>query len=125
MPASQSRSQIAEAAAAALEKLGKANALRPALVGFDGFIDSIISVVDQRHDMSPDGYERIKTIEQFARRVGAAAGKSTNIELVVKEDRFGGNGPLMAGAARAPRHASDLRGRGRARGQPAGASPDL
>ncbi len=98
MPAPQTRSEIAQAAAAALEKLGKANALRPALVGFDGFVDSIISVVDQRHDMSPGGYTRIKTIEQFARRVGAAAGKSTNIELVVKEDRFGGNGPLMAGA---------------------------
>jgi hypothetical protein len=92
-----SRSDIAHAAAAALESM-RAGGFRPALVGFDGFIDSIIAVVDQRRDMSPTGYERIRDIPHFAQRVGAAAGKSTNIELVVKEDRFGGNGPLMAGA---------------------------
>ncbi len=68
-----------------------------AVVGFDGFIDEIIDVVDQRHDMSPGGYSRIKTISEFAARTGAAAGKSTNIEMVVKEVRWGGNGPLMAG----------------------------
>jgi sugar/nucleoside kinase (ribokinase family) len=95
MPAS--RPDIAHAAAAALESL-RAKGFRPAVVGFDGFVDSIIEVVDQRQDMSPGGYRGIRTIEQFAARVGAAAGKSTNIELVVKEDRFGGNGPLMAGA---------------------------
>jgi ketohexokinase len=92
-----SRSDIAHAAAAALEAR-RAGGFRPALIGFDGFIDSIIAVVDKRRDMNPSGYDRIREIPQFAQRVGAAAGKSTNIELVVKEDRFGGNGPLMAGA---------------------------
>ena len=33
----------------------------------------------------------------FAGRCADAAGKSTNIEQVLLEDRFGGNGPLMAG----------------------------
>jgi sugar/nucleoside kinase (ribokinase family) len=92
------RPEPAHAAADALDALRQSKAFRPALVGFDGFIDSIIEVVDQRHDMSPRGYDRIKSIAQFALRIGAAAGKSTNVELVVKEDRFGGNGPLMAGA---------------------------
>lgn len=68
------------------------------LVGFDGFVDSIIHAVDKRFSDRPEDYSPFKTIDQFSRRVGAAAGKSANIELVVKEDRFGGNGPLMAGA---------------------------
>ncbi len=48
--------------------------------GFDGFVDQVIHVVDQRQD--EDNYSRIKTIEQFARRIAAAAGLSTNIEYV-------------------------------------------
>ncbi len=70
----------------------------PALVGFDGFIDSIVDMVDKRHDMTPAGYTRLPTIAAFAARCAAAAGKSTNIERVVKEERFGGNGPLLANA---------------------------
>jgi sugar/nucleoside kinase (ribokinase family) len=71
------------------------------LVGFDGFIDSIIDVVDQRTGAPGSitaGYSRLATIPAFSSRCAAAAGKSTNLEIVVKEDRFGGNGPLMAGA---------------------------
>ncbi len=85
-------------ARAASESLARAASLPTALVGFDGFIDSIIDVVDQRRDMTPAGYTRIQTISAFADRVRAAAGKSANLEMVVKERRFGGNGPLMAGA---------------------------
>lgn len=68
-----------------------------AVVGFDGFVDSIISVVDQRLSMRAEDYVSLPTISAFADRCAAAAGKSTNLEMVVKEDRFGGNGPLMAG----------------------------
>ncbi|MBL8758011.1 MAG: carbohydrate kinase family protein [Phycisphaerae bacterium] len=75
-----------------------AGRLPRALVGFDGFIDSIIDVVDRRHAPGPTGYARIPTIPAFAERCRAAAGKSTNAEIVVREDRFGGNGPLIAGA---------------------------
>lgn len=85
-----------QVAASAATKLAAA-AIPAAVVGFDGFIDEIIDVVDQRRDMSAGGYSRIKTISEFAARVGAAAGKSTNLEMVVKEVRWGGNGPLMAG----------------------------
>src|SRR5215510_791359 len=69
-----------------------------ALVGFDGFVDSIVHVVDRRTDMSPKGYVRLRTIADFATRCAAAAGKSANIERVQMEDRFGGNGPLLASA---------------------------
>jgi sugar/nucleoside kinase (ribokinase family) len=93
-----SRADVARAAADSLERWKPTDARLPALVGFDGFIDSIIDVVDQRFDMTPRGFKRITSIEHLALRIGAAAGRSTNIELVVKEDRFGGNGPLMAGA---------------------------
>jgi sugar/nucleoside kinase (ribokinase family) len=92
----QDRGRIARGAAEALEGL-TAGALPSVLVGFDGFIDSIVHMVDTRHDMSPGGYRRLRTIEAFSARCASAAGKSTNIEQVLLEDRFGGNGPLMAG----------------------------
>lgn len=92
------RTSIALSAANALERVGPDTlAGVDALVGFDGFIDAIIDVVDQRASMAESDYVSFRTIDQFAVRVGAASGKSTNIELVVKEERFGGNGPLMAG----------------------------
>lgn len=90
------RGTIANQAADAIERLD-ASAMPRALVGFDGFIDSIVHMVDTRHDMSPKGYTRLRTIEAFAARCASAAGKSTNIEQVLLEDRFGGNGPLLAG----------------------------
>jgi len=92
------RNEIAKSAAAKLKNGAEALRSLPVLVGFDGFIDSIIHAVDKRRALGPDGYTPFRTIEQFSKRVAAAAGKSANIELVVKEDRFGGNGPLMAGA---------------------------
>jgi sugar/nucleoside kinase (ribokinase family) len=93
-----SRAEIAAAAAMALDAIAARGQFKPALVGFDGFIDAITEAVDTRADMTPRGYARMRTITQFAARAAAAAGKSTNIELVVTEERFGGNGPLMAGA---------------------------
>lgn len=98
MTAQRSRAQVAQSAAENLERGAARLGALPALIGFDGFIDSIIDVVDQRHAMTPGGYSRIRTIGQFALRAGAAAGKSTNLEMVSKEERWGGNGPLMAGA---------------------------
>jgi len=92
------RMEIAKSAATKLERASDALRSLPVLVGFDGFIDSIIHAVEKRQSLGPDGYTAFRTIDQFSKRVAAAAGKSANIELVVKEDRFGGNGPLMAGA---------------------------
>jgi sugar/nucleoside kinase (ribokinase family) len=85
-------------AAAALRAARDGGRLPRCLVGFDGFIDSIYDVVDRRRDMTPDGYERITAIPALAARIAAASGRSANIELVRREERFGGNGPLMAAA---------------------------
>jgi len=65
-------------------------------VGFDGFVDQIIEVVDKRYSAS--SYERMETIAQFGERIVRSAGLSTNIELVPKLVKIGGNGPIMANA---------------------------
>lgn len=66
------------------------------VIGFDGFVDRIIDVVAQRSGV--DEYAAMKTITELAGRVSAAAGKSTNLELVVRQVKIGGNGPIMAAA---------------------------
>ncbi|MGC8624642.1 MAG: PfkB family carbohydrate kinase [Phycisphaerae bacterium] len=79
------------------EKLAKADAsCIGAVVGLDGFVDEIAQVVDKR--ASAGEFERIATIDRFARRIAEAAGQSANIELVVKLQKLGGNGPIMANA---------------------------
>jgi sugar/nucleoside kinase (ribokinase family) len=82
--------------AAALEKNAADIRRRKALVGLDGFVDEIIWVVDKREDATR--FSRIATITQFADRIGAAAGNSASIELVVERVKLGGNGPIMANA---------------------------
>jgi hypothetical protein len=66
------------------------------LIGFDGFADSIVDIVKIRH--SADRYDRIETIAAYAERLARVAGKSTNLERVVKQVKLGGNGPIMANA---------------------------
>jgi sugar/nucleoside kinase (ribokinase family) len=67
-----------------------------ATVGLDGFVDEIIEVVDKRH--AHDRYDSIDSIEELARKFAGAAGQSGNYELVVKQMKLGGNGPIMANA---------------------------
>ncbi len=67
-----------------------------AFVGLDGFVDEIIHVVDKRENA--ESYQRLPTIARLAERLGAAAGKSTNVELVNQTTKLGGNGPIMANA---------------------------
>ncbi len=99
MQQSATRTDLAQSAADALEAIDSDKALSMrSLVGFDGFVDSIIHVVDKRHSMAHDDYERIHTIPEFAARCGAAANRSANIELVIVDTRFGGNGPLLSSA---------------------------
>ena len=90
------RDQIAKQAAIGLRDFASRIDDHPALVGFDGFVDSIIHVVDQR--TGPEDYTPIPTIADFAQRNAAAAGRSANYELVVTQRKLGGNGPIMAGA---------------------------
>jgi sugar/nucleoside kinase (ribokinase family) len=67
-----------------------------AFVGLDGFVDDILRVVDKRE--SAEKFTEMSTIPQLAQRIGAAAGKSTNLEVVSRMTKLGGNGPIMANA---------------------------
>jgi hypothetical protein len=84
------------AIAAAAKLLAASPSSHPALLGFDAFVDDIIDVVDKRH--AHDRYDRLLTIPRFAEKIAAAAGQSSNMELVIKQQKLGGNGPIMANA---------------------------
>ncbi len=80
-----------------IEKLNNKNPEKlKLLIGFDGFVDEIIHVVDKRFDH--ESFRRIDTIDQFSQRIAKAAGLSTNIELVPVHKKIGGNGPIMCNA---------------------------
>jgi len=66
------------------------------MIGLDGFVDLIIDVVDKR--TGPDTHTRVETIADLGTRISRAAGLSSNIELVVRQEKLGGNGPIMANA---------------------------
>lgn len=83
-------------------RLEQSNKSRQVLIGFDGFVDEIIHVVDKRK--SPDEYVRIKDIMSFSERIASVAGLSANIELVPVQTKLGGNGPIMANAMIAQQH---------------------
>jgi sugar/nucleoside kinase (ribokinase family) len=68
-----------------------------AILGLDGFVDTIVTPVALRAGQG-ENFTPIATIAEFGRRIGAAAGKSTNIELYPRMDKLGGNGPIMAAA---------------------------
>jgi sugar/nucleoside kinase (ribokinase family) len=68
----------------------------PATIGLDGFVDEIIAVVDKRHDNVR--YDPVRTIAQLGHKIQDAAGQSSNYEMVVKQTKLGGNGPIMANA---------------------------
>src|SRR5580765_3469595 len=84
-----------QCAAKLLTLAGPASRLK-AFVGLDGFVDEIIHAVDKRADA--ENFERLPTISALSERISAAAGKSTNIELVNQRIKLGGNGPIMANA---------------------------
>lgn len=91
-----SRAEIARSVAGELEERAVQLAQTHALLGFDGFVDSIIRVVDKRLDANR--YEPVASIEAFGKKILAAAGMSSNYELVVQQRKLGGNGPIMAAA---------------------------
>lgn len=85
-----------------LENLAKEKTSKHLLIGFDGFVDEIIHVVDQRE--TPREYKRLKTITALSDRIASVAGLSANIELVPIQQKLGGNGPIMANAVLAQGH---------------------
>src|SRR5438067_4166651 len=88
--------EFREQCAARLLTLVEAASRLHAFVGLDGFVDEIIHVVNKRDDA--ENYDRLPTIEALSERIAKAAGKSTNLELVVQRTKLGGNGPIMANA---------------------------
>ncbi|MCD8483407.1 MAG: PfkB family carbohydrate kinase [Verrucomicrobia bacterium] len=70
---------------------------RRVIVGFDGFVDKIMTPVNKRHGQG-DSFEAIHTITDFGERILKAAGESANIELFQRMEKLGGNGPIMANA---------------------------
>jgi hypothetical protein len=67
-----------------------------AVVGLDGFVDTILRMVDQR--LSPKKFKPLDEMASFGARVAAAAGQSANFELVPQLVKLGGNGPIMGNA---------------------------
>lgn len=76
--------------------LSDPNAAPKCFIGFDGFTDEIIEAVDTRTSIVD--YKPMTKMEQFGGRVLEFAGKSCNIEFVVREKKLGGNAPILANA---------------------------
>jgi sugar/nucleoside kinase (ribokinase family) len=86
------RAQCADKLAGAVSRASEL----AAFIGLDGFVDEILHVVDKRE--SAEKFTRLAKMDQWGARITAAAGKSTNIELVSQMTKLGGNGPIMANA---------------------------
>jgi len=65
---------------------GRQPALHKGICGFDGFIDTFITM------------KQPSTMAGFGPKVAAAAGIAASYEVEHKGDKFGGNGPLIAAA---------------------------
>ena len=88
--------ELRERAISLLERRGDELPRRKGVVGLDGFVDQIIRVVGRK---TADGRDEfIPSISAFAERIQRAAGKSTALELAVRQTKLGGNGPIMAHA---------------------------
>jgi len=67
-----------------------------AVIGFDGFVDEVVHVVDKRID--PENYTRVPTLTEYGQRIASTSGLSSNVEIVTISKKLGGNGPILANA---------------------------
>lgn len=65
------------------------------LIGLDGYVDRIQSVVKSRDGHTRHFYHDLK---DFSRKVHRASGESAQLELHTHETKLGGNAPIMANA---------------------------
>jgi hypothetical protein len=83
-----------------LELAGKLKDRDPGMldsvIGFDGFVDEVVHVVDKRID--PKNYTRVLTLTEYGQRIAATSGLSSNVEIVTISKKLGGNGPILANA---------------------------
>lgn len=92
----RSRQEILSQTSAKLANAEPRVGAQKAVVGLDGFVDEIIEVVDKRY---ADGrFDPVASITAMGDKIRAAAGESSNYELVVRLRKLGGNGPIMAHA---------------------------
>ncbi len=91
-----SRQQICRSTTEAITRAAPSFGSMKAILGFDGFVDEIITVVDKRY--GPESFDPVASIAAMARKILEASGESSNYELVVKQRKLGGNGPIMANA---------------------------
>jgi sugar/nucleoside kinase (ribokinase family) len=91
-----SRPQICQSTSRKLLAAARSLSGMRATIGLDGFVDEIIAVVDKRLD--GDHFDPVPNIEAFGQKILRAAGQSSNYELIVKQTKLGGNGPIMANA---------------------------
>lgn len=68
---------------------------KTAVIGFDGFVDSIRKAVKTRKNFTVAYY---KTISEFSSRLAQAAGKSGQVEMQEQRLKHGGNAPILANA---------------------------
>lgn len=66
------------------------------LIGFDGFVDEVVYVVDTRTNETE--YKRTKYLKDFGNKILRSAGLSMNVEMVTVQQKLGGNGPIFANA---------------------------
>jgi len=91
-----SREQICQEASKKVTTAAPTLGSIKAMIGLDGFVDEIIGVVDKR--ASATEYTLVKTIGELGQKILNAAGQSSNYEMLVKQTKLGGNGPIMANA---------------------------
>lgn len=94
--AAPGQASACRAAASELTQLMRKGEEIAVVAGLDGYVDNIIDVVDAR--TGPTEYTPIGTIADLGSRISAAAGKSGNLEFVIKLEKLGGNGPIMSNA---------------------------
>ncbi len=66
------------------------------LLGFDGYMDSLYSLVETR--VSPDAFKIMDSMTQFSARVANTTGSSCNVERVLKKKIGGGFAPNIGRA---------------------------
>ena len=77
MPMSSSRQQTCQSTADGLRRAAPRLAAMSAVLGFDGFVDEIVAVVDKRYD--PDRFDPVESIAAMARKILAASGESSKL----------------------------------------------
>lgn len=84
----QIREQTADAVNKALKVNLREKITEQVVLGFDGFIDKIVSVVRVRQ--SPSEYELMENISELSSRIAKSAGSSASIEYILKRRSVGG-----------------------------------